>query len=203
MKVIKQRTNTRLERASAAEGQCKNDEQAEAAAIQQRHERIAQRRLKMKLLQRETDKQALVALLEKFERVAKRRDRRLKEVEQDARMTLHEKRIKRCVTCLEAKQKRRQDKDIEQNSPMQLRKKRTKERAAKDGATKSQANQERAMAWRVPRSQEKTEKRLRDSRKRARDKLRAFHNLSQSAVGCKDDDDAELMAMITSSLTIA
>ena len=80
---------------------------------------------------------------------------------------------------------------------------RQKERAAKERVAKSRATKERAMAWRVPRSQEKTEQRLRDSRKRARDKLRAFHNLSQSAVGCKDDDDAELMAMITSSLTIA
>ena len=86
---------------------------------------------------------------------------------------------------------------------MQGRKERTKDRPPKERAAKERAAKERAMAWRVPRSQEKTEQRLRDSRKRARDKLRAFHKLSQSAVACKDDDDAELMAMITSSLTIA
>ena len=63
-------------------------------------------------------------------------------------------------------------------------------------------------AWRVPRSQGKNYQRLReqrDSRKRARDKLRVFRKLAKpAAAGCKDDDDeAELLALTTSSLTIA
>ena len=57
-------------------------------------------------------------------------------------------------------------------------------------------------ACRVPRSQDKTYQRLRDqrdSRRRPRDKLRAFRKLSKPA----DDDEAELLAQTTTSLTIA
>ena len=60
-------------------------------------------------------------------------------------------------------------------------------------------------ACRVPRSQGKNYQRLRDSKKPAPHKLKAFHKLPKpAAVGCTDDDDeAELLALTATSLTIA
>ena len=97
--------------------------------------------------------------------------------------------------------KRCHDEGTAQSSQKQTRKEPATQRAKEwvRGLTKE---------WREPRSQGKNYQRLReqrDSRKRARDKLRVFRKLAKpAAAGCKDDDDeAELLALTTSSLTIA
>ena len=116
-----------VELASAAAGHCQSDEQAKAAAIEQRHERAAQTPIKVKLVKRKINNK-LAAMIDKYERIAKKRDKRLKAVskgrQKDAQAQIamiekYERAAKRVIR-LKAKLRQLRNEAAEENARMTL-----------------------------------------------------------------------------------